>query len=112
MLNLALISPALAFGIAELYSLEPELAVGLVLLGRLARGHDGEHAHPPGARRHGALDHDDRDLVGGRGDHRAALPRALDERISAPPGSTRTWGCSGVVARVLLITVVPLAFGM
>ena len=33
MLNLALISPALAFGIAELYSLEPALAVGLVLLG-------------------------------------------------------------------------------
>src|SRR6187431_1301131 len=33
MLNLALISPALAFGIAELLDLAPALAVGLVLLG-------------------------------------------------------------------------------
>ena len=32
-LNLALISPLLAFGIAELFSLEAALAVGLVLLG-------------------------------------------------------------------------------
>src|ERR1041384_2226604 len=33
MLNLALISPLLAFAMAELFSLPPELAVGLVLLG-------------------------------------------------------------------------------
>src|SRR6201991_2286481 len=33
MLNLALISPLLAFAMAELFNLPPELAVGLVLLG-------------------------------------------------------------------------------
>lgn len=33
MLNLALISPLLALGIADAFNLEPELAVGLVLLG-------------------------------------------------------------------------------
>src|ERR687893_1330081 len=33
MLNLALISPLLAFAMAELFALPPELAVGLVLLG-------------------------------------------------------------------------------
>ncbi|MBM3667629.1 MAG: hypothetical protein FJW90_09170 [Actinobacteria bacterium] len=31
--NLALISPLLAFGIAELFDLDPAMAVGLVLLG-------------------------------------------------------------------------------
>jgi BASS family bile acid:Na+ symporter len=31
--NLLLLSPLLAFGVAEAYNLEPELAVGLVLLG-------------------------------------------------------------------------------
>ena len=33
MLNLLLIAPALAFAVAEPYSLDPALAVGLVLLG-------------------------------------------------------------------------------
>jgi bile acid:Na+ symporter, BASS family len=33
MLNLALISPLLALGVADVFNLEPELAVGLVLLG-------------------------------------------------------------------------------
>ena len=32
-LNLAIISPLLAFGIAEVFSLDPALAVGMVLLG-------------------------------------------------------------------------------
>ena len=33
LVNLALVAPALAFGVAELFDLPPELAVGLVLLG-------------------------------------------------------------------------------
>ena len=54
------ISPLLGFAIAELYDLDPELAVGLVIMARGARRDDGRAADPPRARRDGAVGDDDR----------------------------------------------------
>ncbi len=111
LLNLVLLSPLLAFGVAHAFSLEPELAVGLVLLGA-----------SPGGILANLLTHFARGdtalsitmtafsslaavitvplFLGLATDHFGAT--SLDEDVSM----------LGVVARVLLITVVPLAIGM
>ena len=110
-LNLALISPLLAFGIAELFDLEPALAVGLVLLGA-----------SPGGTMANLLTH----LA--RGDTAlsisitaisslaavATVPLFLSLAIDrfGADGFDEDIEMLGVVARVLLITVVPLAVGM
>ncbi len=111
MLNLALISPALAFGIAELLDLDPALAVGLVLLGA-----------SPGGTMANMLTH----LA--RGDTALSITMTAVSSVAAVITvplflelSTNHFGATefnesvnmfGVVARVLLITVVPLALGM
>ena len=82
MVNLALISPLLAFAMAELFDLPPDLAVGL-LAGRLARRHDGRHADAPVARRHGAVgDHDGDQQRRGGGDG-PAVPQLVDRALRA-----------------------------
>ena len=109
--NLAVISPLLAFGIAELYDLEPALAVGLVLLGA-----------SPGGTMANLLTH----LA--RGDTAlsisitaisslaavATVPLFLSLAIDrfGAEGFDEDIEMLGVVARVLLITVVPLGIGM
>ena len=111
MLNLALISPALAFGIAELFSLEPALAVGLVLLGA-----------SPGGTMANMLTH----LA--RGDTALSITMTAVSSVAAVVTvplflslSIHHFGASGfdddinmigVVARVLAVTVAPLALGM
>ncbi len=111
MLNLVLIAPLLAFGVAELYSLEPALAVGLVLLGAA-----------PGGTTANMLTH----LA--RGDTALSITMTAISSLTAVVTvplflelSTSHFGASelnesvnmlGVVVRVLLITVVPLAIGM
>lgn len=109
--NLALISPVLAFGIAELYGLEPVFAVGLVLLGA-----------SPGGTMANLLTH----LA--RGDTALSISMTAISSLAAvitvplflelstnhfeAPGLDESVDMLGVVARVLLITVVPLAVGM
>lgn len=111
MLNLLLIAPLLAFAVAELYSLEPALAVGLVLLGAA-----------PGGTTANMLTH----LA--RGDTALSVTMtavsSLTAVITVPlflELATSHFGASelnesvdmvGVVVRVLAITVVPLGFGM
>ncbi len=111
MLNLALISPALAFGVAELWSLEPALAVGLVLLGA-----------SPGGTTANMLTH----LA--RGDTALSITMTAISSVAAVVTVPLFLGLAtahfdaealdqsvdmvGVVVRVLLITVVPLAVGM
>ena len=109
--NLLLISPLLAFLVADLYGLAPALAVGLVLLGA-----------SPGGTTANLLTH----LA--RGDVAlsvtmtalssiaavATVPFYLDlaiDRFDAQ-GVTGDVSMLGVVARVFLITIVPLAIGM
>jgi bile acid:Na+ symporter, BASS family len=109
--NLVLISPLLAFAVAEAYSLEPALAVGLVLLGA-----------SPGGTMANLLTH----LA--RGDTAVSITMTAISSVAAVVTvplflelSTDHFGASGldedvtmlgVVARVLLITVIPLSFGM
>ena len=109
--NLVVISPLLAFGVAELYSLEPGLAVGLVLLGA-----------SPGGTMANLLTH----LA--RGDTALSITMTAISSLAAVVTvpffltvATDHFGASGldeavdmlgIVARVLLITVVPLSFGM
>jgi bile acid:Na+ symporter, BASS family len=109
--NLVLISPLLAFAVAEAYSLEPALAVGLVLLGA-----------SPGGTTANLLTH----LA--RGDTALSITMTAISSLAAVLTvplflelSTDHFGASelnedvsmlGVVARVLLITVIPLSFGM
>jgi len=111
MFNLVLIAPLLAFGVAELYSLEPALAVGLVLLGAA-----------PGGTTANMLTH----LA--RGDTALSITMTAISSLTAVVTvplflelSTSHFGASelnesvnmfGIVVRVLLITVVPLALGM
>lgn len=111
MLNLALISPLLAFAIAELYGLEPILAVGLVLLGA-----------SPGGTMANLLTH----LA--RGDTALSITMTAISSLAAVITvplflelSTEHFGATGidddvdmlgVVVRVLVITVIPLAVGM
>jgi bile acid:Na+ symporter, BASS family len=109
--NLVLISPLLAFAVAEAYSLEPALAVGLVLLGA-----------SPGGTTANLLTH----LA--RGDTALSITMTAISSLAAVVTvplflelATDHFGASGldedvsmlgVVARVLLITVIPLSFGM
>ncbi len=111
LVNLVLISPLLAFAIAELFGLDPALAVGLVLLGA-----------SPGGTMANLLTH----LA--RGDTALSITMTATSSIAAVVTvplflslSTDHFGASGlddevgmlgVVARVLLITVIPLALGM
>jgi BASS family bile acid:Na+ symporter len=111
MLNLALISPALAFGVAELYSLEAGLAVGLVLLGA-----------SPGGTMANMLTH----LA--RGDTALSITITAVSSVAAvvtvplflglaidhfgAAGLDDDVSMGGVVLRVLGITVVPLSVGM
>jgi bile acid:Na+ symporter, BASS family len=111
MLNLALISPALAFGMAELFALGPALAVGLVLLGTA-----------PGGTMANMLTH----LA--RGDTALSItmtavsslcailtvPLALELSASWFDAERFVDDISmlGIVARVLLITVIPVSIGM
>ncbi len=111
MLNLALISPALAFGMAELFALGPALAVGLVLLGT-----------SPGGTMANMLTH----LA--RGDTALSitmtaisslaaivtvpLALALAQRHFDAGALVGDVSMLGIVARVLLVTVIPVATGM
>ena len=111
MLNLALISPALAFGVAELLALAPALAVGLVLLGA-----------SPGGTMANMLTH----LA--RGDTALSVTMTAVSSVAAVITVPLFLGLAidhfgasefdedinmlGVVGRVLAITVVPLSLGM
>jgi BASS family bile acid:Na+ symporter len=110
-LNLAILSPLLAFGIAELFDLKPAMAVGLVLLGA-----------SPGGTMANLLTH----LA--RGDTALSISitgiSSVASAITVPlflslsidhfgaVGLEDDVSMLGVVARVLAITVVPLALGM
>jgi BASS family bile acid:Na+ symporter len=109
--NLLILSPLLAFAVAEVYNLEPALAVGLVLLGA-----------SPGGTLANLLTH----LA--RGDTALSISMTALSSVAAvitvplylklatshfgASGLDTHVGVIGVVLRVLLITVVPLAFGM
>ena len=109
--NLLLLSPLLAFAVAELYGLDPELAVGLVLLGA-----------SPGGTLANLLTH----LA--HGDTALSITMTATSSIAAvvtvplflklgidhfgASGLDTHVGLVGLVARVLLITVAPLALGM
>ncbi len=110
MLNLALISPLLAFAMAELFSLPPELAVGLVLLGA-----------SPGGMMANMLTHLS------RGDTALSVTMTAISSVGAVVTvplflelATNHFDATGigdvsmlgVVARVFAITVVPVAIGM
>jgi bile acid:Na+ symporter, BASS family len=108
--NLLVISPLLAFGIAELYSLEPVFAVGLVLLG----------ASPGGAMAN-LLTH----LARGETALSVSMTAisSLSTVVTVPlylglavahfdASVADDVSMAGVVARVFLITVVPLSLGM
>ena len=110
MLNLALISPLLALAMAELFSLPPELAVGLVLLGA-----------SPGGMMANMLTHLS------RGDTALSVTMTAISSVGAIVTvplflelSTNHFGATGigdvsmlgVVARVFAITIVPVAIGM
>lgn len=110
MLNLALISPLLAFTMAELFDLPPELAVGLVLLGA-----------SPGGMMANMLTHLS------RGDTALSVTMTAISSVGAIVTvplflelSTNHFGATGigdtsvlgVVARVFAITIVPVAIGM
>jgi bile acid:Na+ symporter, BASS family len=110
LLNLLLISPLLAFGIAELYDLNPELAVGLVLMGAA-----------PGGATANLMTH----LA--RGDTALSVTMTAVSSLAAVVTVPLYLGLSieyfdagvgddvsmpGIVARVFVILIVPLAFGM
>ena len=110
MLNLILISPLLAFTMAQLFSLQPELAVGLVLLGA-----------SPGGMMANMMTH----LA--RGDTALSVTMTavsgLAGIVTVPVylalaidhfGATGLGDVSmlGVVARVIAIAVIPVAIGM
>lgn len=109
--NLLVLSPLLAFGAAILWGLPPELAVGLVLLGA-----------SPGGTTANMLTH----LA--RGDTALSVTMTATSSVAAlltvplflslatgyfdVPGLDEDVDMLGVVARVFLITIVPLAIGM
>ncbi len=109
MLNLALLSPLLAFAMAELFDLPPELAVGLVLLGA-----------SPGGMMANMLTHLS------RGDTALSVTMTAISSVGAALTvplflglSTSHFGADvgdvsmvGVIARVLAITILPVAIGM
>ena len=108
--NLLLISPLIGFGVAELYDLEPALAVGVVLL-----------ASSPGGTTANLLTH----LA--RGDTALSVSMTALSSIAAlvtvptflalsvahfDASVADDVSMGGIVARVFLITLVPLAIGM
>ena len=109
--NLIVISPLLAFAVAEAYALDPALAVGLVILGAA-----------PGGTMANMLTH----LA--RGDTALSITLTAISSVAAvitvplylelatnhfgAGGFDDDVGMGGVVARVLLITVIPLSLGM
>jgi bile acid:Na+ symporter, BASS family len=111
LLNLVLLSPLLAFSVAHLFSLDPSLAVGLVLLGA-----------SPGGTLANLLTHF------ARGDTALSITMTAISSLAAvltvplflqlatdhfgANGLDQHVSMLGVVARVLLITVVPLTVGM
>jgi len=111
LVNLLAISPLLAFSVAELYSLSPELAVGLVLLGA-----------SPGGTTANLLTH----LA--KGDVALSVTMTAVSSVAAVVTVPLYLGLSadhfgagnvtddlsilGVVIRVFLITIVPLSAGM
>jgi len=110
MLNLALISPLLAFAMAELFALPPELAVGLVLLGA-----------SPGGMMANLLTH----LA--RGDTALSVTMTAISSIASVvtvplflglsadhfgAGTLGEVSMPGVVALVFAITIIPVAAGM
>ncbi len=111
LLNLLVLSPLLAFAIAEVFGLDPALAVGLVLLGA-----------SPGGTLANLLTHF------ARGDTALSITMTAISSVAAVVTvplflklATHHFGTGsldmsvnmlGIVARVLLITVVPLALGM
>jgi len=111
LLNLLVLSPLLAFAIAEAFHLDPVLAVGLVLLGA-----------SPGGTMANLMTHF------ARGETALSITMTAISSIAAVVTvplflklATHHFGTGrldmdvnmvGVVARVLLITVVPLALGM
>lgn len=110
MLNMALISPLLAFAMAKMFGLAPELAVGLVLLGA-----------SPGGMMANMLTHLS------RGDTALSVTMTAISSIAAAVTvplflglSTSHFGAAdagevgmlGIVARVFAITIVPVAVGM
>ena len=111
LVNLLAISPLLAFAVAELYSLSPELAVGLVLLGA-----------SPGGTMANLLTH----LA--RGDVALSVTMTAVSSVAAvltvplyltlgadhfgAGNVADDVSMGGVVARVFLITIIPLAIGM
>lgn len=111
LLNLLAISPLLAFAVAEAYSLSPELAVGLVLLGAA-----------PGGTMANLLTHLARGDVAlsvsmtGISSVAAVLTVPLYLSLSSDHfgagNVTDDVSMLGVVVRVFLITLIPLAIGM
>ena len=111
LVNLVLLSPLLAFAIAEIFDLDPVLAVGLVLLGA-----------SPGGTMANLLTH----LA--RGEVALSISMTAISSLAAvitvplflelstnyfdATGLDDSVNMLGVVARVLLITVLPLAIGM
>jgi bile acid:Na+ symporter, BASS family len=109
--NLLVLSPLLAFAVAELFSLEAALAVGLVLLGaspggtmanlltHLARGDTALSISMTGVSSVAAV---------------ITVPLFLSLAIDhfGVSGFDEDIEMLGIVARVLLITVIPLSFGM
>ena len=110
LVNLLLISPLLAFGVAKLVGLEPALAVGLVLLGA-----------SPGGTTANLLTHV------ARGDTALSITMTAISSVAAVITVPLYLGIAinhfganfendpemaGVAARVFFITVVPLAIGM
>ena len=110
MLNLALISPLLAFAMAELFALPPELAVGLVLLGA-----------SPGGMMANLLTH----LA--RGDTALSVTMTAISSVASvvtvplflglssdhfDAGTRGEVSMPGVVALIFAITIVPVAIGM
>jgi BASS family bile acid:Na+ symporter len=111
LLNLVLLSPLLAFAIARAFSLEPALAVGLVLLGA-----------SPGGTLANLMTHF------ARGETALSITMTAISSVAAVVTvplflklATDHFGATGldddvsmlgVVARVLIITVIPLSLGM
>ena len=110
LLNLALIAPLLAFGVAEVFGLDPVLAIGLVLLGA-----------SPGGTLANLLTH----LA--RGDTALSVTMTAISSVGAllvvplylglaaehfAGGEIGDVSMAGVVVRVFLITIVPLSIGM
>lgn len=110
MLNLLLISPLLAFTIAVIYDLPPELAVGLVLMGS-APGGTTANLMVHLAKGDTALSVTMTAISSVAAVITVPLYLSLSiEYFDAGVGDDVSMG--GIVARVFAITIVPLAFGM